>query len=118
MQRREGKIEEHLQSQALGLSTPISTGARIPIDFIGRSEHLVEDFELVLDQAAQFTGRELDAQLHARLLGRLLAVGNAMGQTSVADDIKRVRDEQLDALVRQTYSQDMACFSSDRPHRP
>ena len=115
VQRREGKIEEHLQSQALSLSAPISTGARIPLDFIGRSEHLVEDFELLLDQAARFTRRKLGASQRAQLLGLLLVVQNARDRTPVANDIQRIRDEKLDTLVTQTYSQDMACFSFDHP---
>jgi hypothetical protein len=135
------RFNAHLETQTLGLSSAVlwrpqgpdrgvrngelrlrPRGARfmVPLDYIGRIEHLREDFLELIEVAAEVTGREL---LTPSARAELEEVLRALEAKGVAHAIKenrrteeglalesRIRNASLDAHVRNMYAQDIECF--------
>ena len=131
----------HLETQALALSSaamwrpvngsssnwlvgghrlPLSDVDRymVPLDFIGRIEHLATDFLELLEVVTFATGRPplnpaarsvLEAQLLAGVTN-MSAFSKTNQRSSAGKSIEqRLRNASLDALIREAYAQDIAC---------
>lgn len=98
-------VDHHLESQALALSTPIafSCGGRqlaVPVDFVGRVDHLADDFLDMLARAADFTGRSLDPPELEHIARSLRTnVGNVGVGTDRGIRAGALRTDSLDARV-------------------
>lgn len=112
-------VDQHLESQAAALSTRLapregadeSESFELELDFIGRVEHLQEDMAEALRQAEAKAGRPFEESRKRRLVDHM--AGKANVGSALKDVVLAVRDEELDALAREVYAQDMACFSID-----
>lgn len=109
-------VDHHLESQAMSLSThlPLEGDGKefeIHYDYLGRTEQLADDMAIVLELAQHKAGHRLEGNKTQDLVGELREThdntGNALLQT-----VLTVRDEAMDAKVREVYSQDLACFAS------
>ena len=142
------RFNVHLESQSLSLSSAAlwrppaiannyshhlaQSGPRymVPLDFIGRIEHLADDFLELVDLIEKVNGvppltperrRALEAKLRsssAPMASRPLPtrVGTTVGpnlvnvRTAKGSALEqRIRNASLDELVRRTYGQDVAC---------
>lgn len=133
-----GRFNVHLATQTLSLSTATSPSHvthrpserrprwMLPIDYIGRVEHLQEDFQELLTLLHAVTGRQLSPARSAALnltLGSKASVTarETASATTCAHKDKtgawtrctelRLRNATMDAVVRRTYAQDIACFA-------
>ena len=142
----------HLESQALALASAVGWhpehSARhysthgpkhmVPLDYIGRIEHLATDFLELLDVAGHARGAPVITAEQRRALEARLLNSSASGLTAAARLLNssasgvalnartsrgallevRLRNATLDALVRQVYAQDVACgFEREREKR-
>lgn len=108
-------FDQHLESQAAALSTRVApkeeggSSFELELDFIGRMEYLQEDMEEALRQAEAKAGLPFDdvrRQQFVDDMGRKANEGSALKDVALS-----VRDEELDALAREVYAQDVACFA-------
>ncbi|GMI26350.1 hypothetical protein TeGR_g9263 [Tetraparma gracilis] len=97
-------VDEHLETQAVVLSSPMNDGHRIPIDFIIRMEHMLDDFMIMLDDIEEKTGIRPEPETEAALHSELSKHKN------VGTHDMEVKTEAMDARVREVYHQDFVCF--------
>lgn len=130
-----GPRNVHYQSQAMSLSSAMPDGtpwdspwhgsgeADVPLDFIGRTTHLAEDFLHAIQLAqsrAGATSAPLDpstlALIETTLKGNpkkpLVFGTKSTKAVSSTDDIETHRTPALDNQVRAVYAQDIACFAT------
>ena len=111
----------HVCSQLAHLRLHLADGAPLRMNFIGHTGTIMTDFQRMLREAAEFHrahGRDLAAtpeQVSSML--QLLdmhdprnAVKGHHGSTDVREHMAAWRSEALDALVRDEYAEDIACF--------
>lgn len=116
-------FDQNLETQAGVLSTKIRTGAgnlsglstsRIPIDFIGRVESFVDDFELLFQLAASRTGKAMSKSRQAEFMSALQethANSTKEKDSQLSNSIAQLRDSKaIEQKVRHTLRQDLACF--------
>lgn len=110
----------HLETQAMVLSTPLELhGVRdrdnrkmVPLDYIGRVEHLKEDFLEMLEFAAYTTGLTMPATQRATFKKALSSahLNSHLEKKRSLDLGERLRSPWLDSLVARNFAQDLVCF--------
>jgi hypothetical protein len=138
MQRGQCNVNVHLETQALALTAAVSPDAHkapstmhrppaymVPLDYIGRIEELRTDFHELLALLHAATGLRLPPARAAALNRSLSTDGRNTRTTANSSACAQHHDKQnewtrcleqqlrnatLDALVRKTYAQDVACF--------
>ncbi|GMI29703.1 hypothetical protein TeGR_g719 [Tetraparma gracilis] len=98
-------FDQHLESQAAALSTAMSNGeARVPLDYILRTEHLADDFAAMIQHIGDVTrSKRIDKKI-----GDTIELLRSKSRES-AHQVD-YRTDELDARVRDVYKQDFACF--------
>ena len=118
------KHDLHLETQSMSLATPTIAFGKIPystqqlhVDFIGRVEHLSEDFEQMLMQAESKTGANTSRKLWPKVRDLLevtahdAAVGRQHAATKKFEEgVLQARSVELDRRISEVYAQDIACF--------
>lgn len=108
-------VDHHLESQAMSLSThlPIESDGKefeIHYDYLGRMERLADDMAIVLEEAQHKLGHKLEGSKVEDLIAELRDTHDNAG-AGLLQTVLSVRNEALDAKVREVYSQDFACFA-------
>lgn len=107
-------VDQHLESQTRALSTPwYVSGEKIlevPLDFVGRAEHLADDMVSMLELAHARLGQRMPDELAQDVKAFLNQTHGKTAKSFFKDGITAFRDSELDELVRRTYAQDMKCF--------
>lgn len=121
---RNQRFNAHLESQAMVLSTPLPNSRRgdelgrrrmVPLDYIGRTQHLGEDLLEMLELAARATKRQLSPEqllaVRSVLQSRNSTHKNTRDEKPRSLDMsKRLRAPWLDSLASKTFAQDVQCF--------
>lgn len=90
---------------------------QMPLDFIGRVEHLLDDFIEMLKRAEEKTGKQISkVQLNQLTAALSRHAENRIPRDpkldkEIHDAVKNSRNATLDQLVRDAYAQDMVCLS-------
>lgn len=127
-------FDHHFESQAMSLSSPHMFSPQskeheilskdnvgvapdrqeskqnfmVPVDFIGRMEHLQEDFLQLMHIIQQRTGRLPQATVD-EIAKDLVQPRNSGGK--LKDTVLELRTPAIDAIVRKIYAQDINCFA-------
>jgi len=100
--------DHHLETQAAVLSSFTSSrNNRVPIDYIIRLENFENDMNEMFEIAEAYTGLAMNQDERASVndwLGRSINPSSGSKFPYESND--------LDALIRETYHQDMACFGT------
>ena len=110
----------HLETQAMVLSTPLKSHGvsdrdnrkMVPLDYIGRVEHLEEDFLEMLEFAASTTGLSMSENQRATFRKVLPSahLNSHLEKKRSLDLGERLRSPWLDSLVARNFAQDLVCF--------
>ena len=116
----------HLETQSMSLATPTAAFGgdhnssthrpQLRLDFVGRTENLLDDFELMLKRAGSKTGVNVSskvARVH-QLLGPKARAAAKLTQHKSTERLEvgvdEARTAELDRRVVEVYAQDVACF--------
>eukprot|EP00961_Rhodomonas_salina_P166404 2242399-Rhodomonas_salina.2 len=118
MQRLSFIPNDHLETQAFVLSSPVLVAGRVEMvdfDWIEWSERLGQSFPRLLDRIEAHAGKHIPAALRARSEALAAEFKNVQAASRYSEMVKSWRTDWLDQLVRETYKQDFACFALERP---
>ena len=117
----------HLETQSMSLATPTAAFGgdhnssthrpQLRLDFVGRIENLLDDFELMLKRAGSKTGVNVSSKVWPivhQLLGPKARAAAKRTQHKSTERLKvgvdEARTAELDRRVVKVYAQDVACF--------
>ena len=112
-------FNSHTSSQLAHLRQRLSDGHRLPIDFLGRVEHIEQNFTCMLRKAEEFhraNGRDLSAPplQVSQMLSHLTTDSDQMHHGAVTMSLKANimlwRTELMDSRVKQEFKEDITCL--------
>lgn len=112
LQNRTCGLDHHLETQSFSLSTPILTQLggkyQVPLDFIGKLENFEEDFIQLLENVEVKNNATIPSLTKEKMLQSVKKRKNRGGAKK--EMVDRCRTEEMDAMVRRVYAQDIECF--------
>tara|TARA_B100000214_G_scaffold373465_1_gene353860 strand:+ start:738 stop:1502 length:765 start_codon:yes stop_codon:yes gene_type:complete len=105
-----GCTDQHVFSQATHLSAPFKNSNKmIPINFIGRTSHLVEDFTNMLFLLNKTT--TIPQSVFSNFTEHLNKTYNKKLQSVIRKNLNHTRTTFVEKQIRQAFEQDVKCFT-------